>query len=29
MFYACVQKFDGIDENFLGEKLNRALEQFQ
>ena len=25
MFHACVQRFDGMDENFLGGKLNRAL----
>ena len=25
MFHACIQRFDGIDENFLGGKLNRAL----
>ena len=25
MFHACVQRFDGMDEKFLGGKLNRAL----
>jgi len=25
MFHACVQRFDGMDENFLGGKLNRPL----
>ena len=25
MFHACVQRFDGMDENFLVGKLNRAL----
>jgi len=25
MFYACVQRFDGMDEKILGDKLNRAL----
>ena len=25
MFYTCVQRFDGMDEIFLGGKLNRAL----
>ena len=25
MFYACVQRFDGMDEKFLGGELNRAL----
>jgi len=24
MFYACVQRFDGMDEKILGGKLNRA-----
>jgi len=24
MFHACVQRFDGMDEKFLGEELNRA-----
>jgi len=24
MFHACVQRFDGMDENFFGRKLNRA-----
>ena len=24
MFHACVQRFDGMDENFLGGELNRA-----
>jgi len=26
MFYACVQRFDGMDEKILGGELNRALE---
>jgi hypothetical protein len=25
MFYACVQRLDGMDEKILGRKLNRAL----
>jgi len=25
MFRACVQRFDGMDEKFLGRELNRAL----
>ena len=25
MFHACVQRFDGMDEKFLGGELNRAL----
>ena len=25
MFHTCVQRFDGMDENFLGGELNRAL----
>jgi hypothetical protein len=25
MFHACVQRFDGMNENFLDGKLNRAL----
>jgi hypothetical protein len=25
MFYACVQKFDGIDKKILGKELNRDL----
>ena len=25
MFHVCVQKFDGMDENFLSGELNRAL----
>ena len=25
MFHACVQRFDGMDEIFLGGELNRAL----
>ena len=24
MFYACVQRFDGMDEKFLDRKLNKA-----
>jgi len=28
MFYACVERFDGMDEKFLGEELNRALLLF-
>ena len=24
MFYACVQRFDGMDKKFLGGELNRA-----
>ena len=27
MFYVCVQRFDGMDEIFLGGELNRALQQ--
>jgi len=26
MFHACAQRFDGMDEKFLGGELNRALE---
>jgi len=26
MFHAYVQRFDGMDENFLDDNLNRALE---
>jgi len=26
MFHECVQRFDGMDEKFLGGKLNRASE---
>jgi hypothetical protein len=28
MFHACVQRFDGMDEKFLGGELNRALKIF-
>ena len=28
MFHACVQRFDEMDENFLGRELNRALAVF-
>jgi len=27
IFYACVQRFDVMYENFLGRKLNRALDE--
>jgi len=27
MFYACVQRFDGMDEKILSEELNRALHE--
>ena len=27
MFNACVQRFDGMDEKFLGGELNRALSR--
>jgi hypothetical protein len=28
MFYACVQRFDEMNEKFLGGELKRALLQF-
>ena len=28
MFHACVQRFDGMGEKFLGGELNRALENW-
>jgi hypothetical protein len=28
MFHACVQRFDGMDEKFLGGELNRAKSIF-